>query len=295
MNAILKVVLRFSQASQSPDTIIRSKSSEMLATSQHTALLSEEDGNLTPPETSPGEFASPSLHQKLSKFEKLQKIYLYAAAVLITTALCLYLASSYRLITYVVASTNNISNPFTSSAAFAKPKPVFTDCGDNPSTARSRGCSFDVLSFSWQTPECYDEPLISSFLAYPPEPWRWYTNVSGTEEVSLAVAAQGERDLFVSWEYHIVHCTFMWMQMHRAYTVRRYIDSHLDSWKHTLHCQLVMLERGIGMDVVSVAGKVMYPECRAVGGETFGDGPKEEIGRLKMPKHSGLDAWRPVE
>lgn len=141
----------------------------------------------------------------------------------------------------------------------------WTSCGTTPSEARARNCRFDILSFAWQTPECYDDELMTAFLQR--HPWQFYLHPNRTDEVvSLEVALQGEQTLYVDWEYHVAHCTFMWRQMHRAYRLRGFVDSHLDAYKHTLHCQGVLLEKGVPGGVVNVVAAVKYPECREVGG-----------------------------
>jgi hypothetical protein len=193
------------------------------------------------------------------------KLYPVLVAILLTSTACIVIANYYNLFTHGFSSA---SDPDIRVDRYDKSN-LHTNCGTSPSMARSRGCSFDLLSFAWQTPECYDEPLISSFLAYPTEPWRYYTNSSATEEVPQAVAALGEMDLYMTWEFHLSHCTFLWLQMHRGFTDRGYIDSHLDSWDHTKHCQTVILERKYGSEIVNVEGKVKYPECRPVRGPLF--------------------------
>jgi hypothetical protein len=211
--------------------------------------------------------------------EKFYRLCPIIITVLLTSTICLSLSNYYHLFTHGFLHTADTDVRYLSSIANTQ---TYTNCGDSPSTARSRGCSFDLLSFSWQTPECYDEPLISAFLAYPPKPWKFYKNFSATEEISQSVAALGESNLHVTWEYHMVHCTFMWMQMHRAYTERGYIDSHLDSWAHTRHCQVVSLNREYGPDVVNVEGKLRYPECRPVSSPLF---PGESVPRILEYDH----------
>ena len=95
--------------------------------------------------------------------------------------------------------------------------PIWIDCGGSPEEARSRGCKFDLLSFAWQTSECYDHELLEEFLAY--EEWQFFKGKGGNETVPLEVARRGEQTLYATETYHFVHCTFMWMQMHRAFTV----------------------------------------------------------------------------
>ena len=154
--------------------------------------------------------------------------------------------------------------------------PRHTSCGTTPSQARSRACHFDILSFAWQTPECYDAELITDFLSY--DNWTFYAEFNTTDPtktVDTATALEGNTGLYVDWKYHVTHCTFMWRQMHRAFTVRGYIDSHLDNYMHTLHCQGTLLDRERDMGGVTVIGMLRYPECREVA--RGGDG-KRRVG-----------------
>lgn len=165
---------------------------------------------------------------------------------------------------------NLLSNP----EYMPKKSEIWKDCGSSPTEAKQRGCKFDILSFAWQTKECHDEDLLNDFINAGS--WKFYKEPSSTStSVPLEVANRGELDLFVDWEYHVWHCTFMWRQMHRAFTVRGYIDSHLDNYAHTKHCQHALLNRSIPMDTVNVIGALKYPQCRQVQvGEPF---PYQEI------------------
>jgi hypothetical protein len=128
----------------------------------------------------------------------------------------------------------------------------YTNSGSNPSVARGRNCSFDLLSFSWQTPECFDGELINAFLTHPSRPWLYYSSPSSNETMAPEVVTQGDTVAYVAWEYHVVHCTYMWMQMHRASAERGFADSHVDSWAHTRHCQIVSLEQRFTPETVNV-------------------------------------------
>lgn len=148
------------------------------------------------------------------------------------------------------------------------PRPtIYLSCGSNPTEARARNCSFDILSFAWQTPECYDDQLMTEFLSYhiidDPAGWKFFQEPETNISVPLVAVITGELDAFVTWRYHIVHCTFMWRQMHRA-LARGWIDAHLNSYNHTLHCQNTLLERGIPDNEVAVQARVIYPLCEKV-------------------------------
>lgn len=139
----------------------------------------------------------------------------------------------------------------------------WSSCGTDPETARSRNCTFDLISFTWQTPECYDADLTANFTAW--DSWNWYADEFSDDIVPHDVAVLGERDTWVSWDYHIVHCTFMWLQMHRAFE-RGWIGHHLHVYDHTVHCQKTLLKNGEpGHEVFRTPARVLYPRCERVG------------------------------
>lgn len=106
---------------------------------------------------------------------------------------------------------------------------------------------------------------MQDFLDY--DTWQFYAHPNRTDAVvDLATALEGQGTLYVDWKYHVTHCTFMWQQMHRAYALRGYIDSHLDSYEHTLHCQWALIETDTPLGMVNVVAQLKYPECRKIGG-----------------------------
>ena len=153
---------------------------------------------------------------------------------------------------------------------------------------------------AWQTHECFDNATASAFLAHHEyfntfetqsdhvlhedqgpksedqevvtTAWKFFLDSPGRIEVPLSVAMTGEHELYFTQEYHFTHCTYMWRQMHRAYSVLGYIDSHLANWRHTLHCQRVLLAGMGDKDEMGAVGKVLYPKCTKVGDGSSGEG-----------------------
>jgi hypothetical protein len=138
------------------------------------------------------------------------------------------------------------------------PEPTAISCGDNPDTARSLNCSFDLLSFSWLPSQCYDFQLTSTFLQR--YNWTWYRSKTSEDPsvnepipVSQTVALLGnETELYGSDEYHIIHCIYMWRKLHRGIEVERdglepgsasgaWIDSYMGNFMHTDHCSSFLL------------------------------------------------------
>ncbi|KAK4158406.1 hypothetical protein C8A00DRAFT_28686 [Chaetomidium leptoderma] len=185
-------------------------------------------------------------------------------------ALCLFPVLATCLVLWAVLQTWRLQpspSPYHHHHQHSTQTNPWTTCGSSPTEAQSRGCRFDILSFAWQTPECYDGELMQDFIHYDNNnnTWQFYAHPNRTDVVvDLATALEGQRTLYVDWKYHITHCTFMWRQMHRAYALRGYIDGHLDSYEHTLHCQWVLTERDTPLGMVNVVAELKYPECRRI-------------------------------
>jgi hypothetical protein len=146
--------------------------------------------------------------------------------------------------------------------------PQYKSCGHSPAEARSRGCKFDISSFAWLTPECYDDSMTQEFISW--SNWTWYTSDEPDDNTQLTseVASLGEEDTFVDWNYHIVHCTFMWRMQHRA-TENGWVGRHLVHYNHTVHYQHSLLKDAYENRNVRTLARVVYPPCLKVG---MGDG-----------------------
>lgn len=112
------------------------------------------------------------------------------------------------------------------------------NCGNSSEEARAKGCIFDVMSILWVTPECYDAELAEEFKTHWDHEWWAHRKADPQDQVPYDVVAQGEwKYLWVEWEYHQLHCTFMWRKMHRAILNHWPMEDRLMSWGHTLHCE----------------------------------------------------------
>jgi hypothetical protein len=142
---------------------------------------------------------------------------------------------------------------------------VTTDCGTSATTANERGCHFDLMSFSWLPRECYDASLEKSFMDYHPERlWKWYLDPEGKHELSQQDVQDGTHDfLFVSWEYHLVHCAYMWRKLHRAIEIGGIVDSYVGNYNHTMHCSEKLLVDGVDRQERNTIIQIKYPECKA--------------------------------
>lgn len=146
------------------------------------------------------------------------------------------------------------------------------DCGSSAAEAVAAGCTFDLMSFSWLAPACFDEDLTHEFLAL--QDWRWFlpqplpanalTNASVSPPITVPTTnvSHGTQDMLVSNKYHFYHCAFMWRKLHRAAMGVRYVDSYIWNYEHTLHCEGMMKLQDL--DRVETMIRVKYPSCWAM-------------------------------
>jgi hypothetical protein len=218
--------------------------------------------------------------------------------LLITICIGITIVSLYALRS-VPAAQDLVLPPLT-AVAKTETTERWEDCGGTPEEARRRNCHFDLLSMAWQTHECFDHATASIFLSHHEHfntsnihsnhavhedegqqiqgndavvtAWKFFLDEAGQEEIPLSVAESGEHTIYVTQEYHYTHCTYMWRQVHQAYAKLGYIDSHLANWRHTLHCQGVLLAGMGDKDQIGGVGEVIYPRCIKVGDGLGGQG-----------------------
>lgn len=138
--------------------------------------------------------------------------------------------------------------------------PSSAHCGNSSAEAAAIGCAFDIMSFTWSRRACFDEELMLEFLAA--RNWTWWLTADGEQEVDMETVAWGiHSHLFVSWEYHLFHCTYMWKKMHRALVKRAPLDTYILDEEHTAHCGHMLLDRNPMLDQRNTIIVTKYPSC----------------------------------
>jgi hypothetical protein len=116
------------------------------------------------------------------------------------------------------------------------------------------------MSFTWSHPACFDAELQDDFLAR--RNWTWSLDSKGEKPATWEdVKAGNHLQLYVTWEYHLVHCTYMWKKMHRAVSARRPLDSYIMNPMHTHHCEEMLLDRKVGLNEKNTIIKTKFPSC----------------------------------
>ena len=197
-----------------------------------------------------------------------------------TTPGLITLVASTALISMLLSGLGlhflHIFNPRQSSqATLPVPGTRFGSCGDTPSSARHANCKFDIMSFSWLPPACDDPELTVEFSHV--RKWTWWVDSNRTTSVPFEEVALGfHSELFVTREYHMYHCTYMWRKLHRGLLKaqenaekRGVVDSYIGAYDHTSHCEMMLVgmeEDGgvIDKDVVDTAILMKFPQCMYV-------------------------------
>ncbi|KAH8594160.1 hypothetical protein B0O99DRAFT_626050, partial [Bisporella sp. PMI_857] len=109
-------------------------------------------------------------------------------------------------------------------------------CGSSPQEALANECVYDFIAGAFVPKACYDAELEDEFLKL--KDWRFYGDPYGQQELSIERIRLdgGTEPLFVTIEYHWVHCAYTWRKLHRSRIFGTPIDDHIASYEHTIHC-----------------------------------------------------------
>jgi hypothetical protein len=126
------------------------------------------------------------------------------------------------------------------ASLFAIRQRIVYECGSLDSIDRNK-CIFEEVNMLWMPKECYDEDLDQEFRG---EQFKYYTTVTGDTEVDFKSASTMiGSDIYVSSQWHLTHCTYLWKKLHRAARDNRPMDDNLDSYEHTVHCSKMLLHQ----------------------------------------------------
>ncbi|WQF81104.1 hypothetical protein CDEST_06118 [Colletotrichum destructivum] len=138
------------------------------------------------------------------------------------------------LLLLVVLQTDHTSKEVVSWPEFQGGSRVVADCGYSPEEAKAKGCVWDLMSFGWTHPACYNkaesEKWLNDF-----GPWKWYLDLNATQEVA-------EKDLpytelvYAEQGYHVQHCLYVLKLLHLAAMTGHPVTDEAIPLAHTGHC-----------------------------------------------------------
>ncbi|KAI1752008.1 hypothetical protein F4782DRAFT_165540 [Xylaria castorea] len=239
----------------------------------------QKQGFLRPKDNQPAEFGSASTNTATRSYSMsiYRVVALVTGAVILTAAGSIFYTRSY----YSRSPESNFGNPWNYKDVSEHATEVIAElittskpaqfrmqspCGSTPEEAMARGCHFDTISFCWLPDECYDRDLVDTFEAT--RNWHYYTDPEGKHTISHEELVGGHgSSLWVSWEYHLRHCMFMWFKFHRAVLAKGnpdlpQIDGYIANLNHTNHCATILLtDRDVAFSTLNTETLVKYPDC----------------------------------
>ncbi|ODH35802.1 hypothetical protein ACO22_02867 [Paracoccidioides brasiliensis] len=213
----------------------------------------------------------PILPQKLSKSVTKRtlrfRIYIFAISILSITGITVVLISTLHrpLFSYsALSSLYTTSLRTISSNQLQRMQLLYTSqCGNSPSQARKRGCHFDMIDFSWQQANCWDEDLYTGFLTRYKDIWYWETpegNPVPLDEVQAGLYPA----LHTNWNFYVVHCLYILERMMQGSSSLQLLDDWSPRYSHAKQCTLDLkdTEKFLGNTMMTTV-KMWYASCEA--------------------------------
>jgi len=138
---------------------------------------------------------------------------------------------------------------------------IIEHCGDSLEEAQARGCIFDLMSFRWIHPACFNRNESEAWLeSYGP--WEWYMEKNNTESVVGVDVLPYQTRAWTQQSYHVAHCLYVWKLLHLAAISGSLIDDETIVISHSDHCaKIVMKYESIPSQNVVTRVDMSYSKC----------------------------------
>lgn len=150
---------------------------------------------------------------------------------------------------------------------------VIEHCGLSAQEAKDRGCLWDIMSFGWIHPSCYDKEESDRWLAKY-GPFEWYVDegqpmdekerpLNGTltkpltlEEIPYTQA------VWTTQGYHIMHCMYLLKMVHVAALHDAPVSNEAVNLGHTDHCVGIIGQTDlVQYDVITTQVRSLFVQC----------------------------------
>ena len=146
----------------------------------------------------------------------------------------------FRLLIWTSLASRFVHSYYISQPGSEK---AITNCGSTIEEARSLGCQFDMYSFGYYPPECYNKPQLDHFLSLHLDDIESmlsdYSPISQTEFLECKY----ENLWTTTYNFHDLHCTYEWTRLLQALAQKRPLDKKLSEYSHSYHCSQKLLEK----------------------------------------------------
>lgn len=141
---------------------------------------------------------------------------------------------------------------------------VTAHCGTTPQEAQDRGCLWDIMSYGWIHPNCFDKEESARWEAEY-GPWAWYVD-RPNNETHLAETPYDQLPYVpVVWTtqgYHVVHCLYVLKMLHLAGMSANPVSNEGIDLGHTDHCvKLIGDPEYVDYDDVNTRVHLLFVQC----------------------------------
>lgn len=172
-------------------------------------------------------------------------------------AACLTFASI--LVFLIISQRKTLSTEVAIWDEFQGGSHVIADCGTTVEEAKAKGCVWDLMSFGWTHPLCYNKAESERWLAEF-GPWKWYHDFNATQPVAdedlpytqLVYAEQG---------YHIQHCLYVFKLLHLAGMGGHLVTDEAIPLAHTGHCTKLMSDPPTDFKHINTKVDLLFARC----------------------------------
>ncbi|KAM3064756.1 hypothetical protein ACMFMG_012069 [Clarireedia jacksonii] len=150
---------------------------------------------------------------------------------------------------------------------------VVAHCGISAQEAIERGCLWDIMSFGWIHPLCFDKEEADRWAAKY-GPFRWYIddgqpvdekeqplNETLTQPLSLDEIPFTQA-VWTTQGYHIMHCLYLLKMVHMAALKNAPVSNEAVNLGHTDHCVgLIGNTELIEYDTITTPVRLLFVQC----------------------------------
>lgn len=141
---------------------------------------------------------------------------------------------------------------------------VLAHCGTNPEEAQAQGCIWDIMSFGWAHPTCFDKEESDKWYEQY-GPWEWYAEKPGNETEQIPLTTEQLPYTPLVWAtqgYHIQHCLYVLKLIHLAGLNSAPVTNEGIEVGHTEHCiKLIGNPKITPYDQVNTRVRLLFVQC----------------------------------
>ncbi|MCJ1448609.1 MAG: hypothetical protein MMC23_009126 [Stictis urceolatum] len=144
------------------------------------------------------------------------------------------------------------------------PDPQSRSCscgGTTVAEAKRRGCIFTPLAIAWLPRHCIDFELAREFDYAGPGPngeWEYWAHQNRTHALTHEdignLADYDDGFVYMTQEWHVVHCVYTWKKHYRQKSTGISIERRSNGLDHIAHCGSVFENRAGLQAIATIAG-----------------------------------------